>query len=96
MVAREAGRLVFFVPGARREGPLRRWAVSCQPFARALWPPSETALGDRSHAVSLVRSVVERRKTSKMRLLAGFWPFKLWTFADPCTLLEESSVLPLR
>ena len=48
----------------------------CQPFARAPLPPSETALGDRSHAVSTMNSVVERRKTGKMRLLAGFWPFQ--------------------
>ena len=62
------------LPGVPREAALRRlpgpWAVSRQP-ARVL---SRFALGDRSHAVSPVRSVVERCKTGKMRLLAGFLP----------------------
>ena len=46
-------------------------------FAQALCAcqrPSETALNDHSHAVSPVRSGVERCKTGKMRLLAGFLP----------------------
>ena len=58
--------------GAPREGPLRRWAVSLPALCTRSAAPPETALGDRSHAISTMNSVVERRKTGKMRLLAGF------------------------
>ena len=66
----EARRLVFSAPW-RPAAAERRYFGRSQAAAAAR-APAETTLGDRSHAVSPVNLVVERRTTGKMRLLAGF------------------------
>ena len=72
------------LPGVSREAaaPLC-WAVSLPSPARASCPPPKTALIDRSHAVSPVNLVVERRTTGKMRLLAGFGRFRCLDLLGP-------------
>ena len=66
----EARRLVFSAPW-RPAAAERRYFGRSQAAAAAR-APAETTLGDRSHAVSPVRSVVERRKMGKMRLVLPF------------------------
>ena len=60
--------LVFFAPwrAAAAGAPLLLWGRRLSTRRR------ETALGNRSHAVSPVRPVFERRKMGKMRLVLPF------------------------